>query len=289
MPRNLMHRLLLSFALCLSLTRLTAAAEIPPVDDPETQVRDYVDALVRQDFDGVMKVACGAGNPTDCEFGKGLRDALISLKGRRLTSTGKVLDLSFPEAVREIYFSMRADDYTPVYLRFTYRMSDTGWRHAASRFATGSSDALFPASLLEGSLVGLTGTNRTGPATVVDETSEKTMAGIAKRDYESVTTAIQRAIPDISERTKSSIDNFVDTMKPYNLSHIRKIIDREMDGFRQQFYYAVVSDKDAMFIRLTYAKANGQWWLYNIQSATDNRGLIPADILKDTFAILPAL
>ena len=287
MPRRLTHRLLLSLALFIGFARLAVAAEIPTVEDPETQVRHYVDALTRQDFDGVMKIACGAGNAPDCEFGKGLRDALASFKGRTLSSTGMVLDLSFPEAIREIYVAIRADDYTPVYMRFTYRMDDSGWRHRAFRFATGSSAALFPASLLEGSLVGLTGANRTGPVTAVDETSEKIVAGIARRDYESVANAIRQAVTDTSEGMKRSIDRFADSLKPYHLSHIRKIIDREMDGFRQQFYYAAVSDKDAMFIRLTYAKTNGQWRLFDMQFAGESNGLIPADILKDSLATLP--
>ncbi|MGO4336521.1 hypothetical protein AB4037_16565 [Labrys sp. KB_33_2] len=287
MPRHLKRRLLLSFALFLGLARLATAEEIPLIDDPEAQVRHYVDALARQDFDSVAKIGCGADNPTDCEFGKSLRNALAPLKGRKLTEIGKVLDLSFPEAIREIYLSMRVDDYTPVYLRFTYRMSDAGWRHRDFRFATGSASAIFPASLLEGSLVGLTGANRTGPATAVDETSEKIMTSIARRNYDGATNAVRQVIPNSDEGMKRSVDGLFANVKQYDFSHIRKIIDREMDGIRQQFYYAAISDRKTMFIRLTYAKANARWWLHDIQFSGEGNGLIPADILKDSLALLP--
>ncbi|QEN88781.1 hypothetical protein FZC33_21850 [Labrys sp. KNU-23] len=288
MSLRIISRILLPLALLLGLaTRPAAAQEIPLVSDPEIQARDYVAALTRQDFDGVVRIACAGKGTPDCAFGRAVRDALIPLKGHKLIEVGKALDLSFPEAIREIYYAVRIDNSTPVYIRFTYQMSDDGWRHRTLRYASGSSGAIFPTAFLEGSLVGLTGANRAGPATAVDELSEKIIAGLTKRDFEGAAAAVRQNMSNLDDTWKRSVDTFFGQLKAYDLSHIRKIIDKEMGGFRQQFFYAAVTEQNTMFIRLTYVEVYGQWRINDLQFIGEGNGMIPTDILTNTIATLP--
>lgn len=250
MPSRLERHILAPLALLLGLAG-PAAAEAPPVQDPEAAAQSYVDAIAQLDFDRLVKQICG--DDTECEAGRDLRDSLVPLKGTKLTGLRKAIDLAFPDAIRQIYYSGRLGGDAPFHLRFTFMMTDAGWQYRGARYATGASGEPFPNSLLEGSLIGLTGASgRAGPATTVDALGQKIIDSIASRDFDAAANAVKLNIPNLDDNLTRTIDGLFASLKHYELKHIRKIIDKEIDNqVRQQFYYSVSNNKNTMYIRLT--------------------------------------
>jgi hypothetical protein len=255
-------------------------------DRPDTAGRAVMAAIIDHDLAAMEGVFCQNGSSAECEVPPDTIDWFKKLDKYKIKFVKTAIDRELPDALRQIYYYTMLNDSTPTYFAMTFAKTDGGWLLKTLSFATVDGNFAIPPDLQKGSLLNIAYPPLPANATVASEANDPTasaqaiMAALSRQDFDTAEKLLREQVPANDKEGLAGVSAVMTVIRPLKVTHVRKVIDKQIDGVaRQVFFYAAMDGSSPFFLRFSYFMHDDGWKFENLVVSSTTDYAMPLDML----------